>query len=167
MAGRACGVHPPVTRNTDRVSTLLVRPAHPQDLAALVTLYQQLSTRNPASVSPRHEEAWQAMLAHPGLHVLVAEQDGQLVGTLTLALLPNLTRGVRPYGVIENVVTAGTYRNRGIGRALLEEAERLAREARAYKVMLMSGAEVHGAHAFYQKCGYQADTKQAFEKRWP
>jgi len=143
-----------------------VRPAQPGDLAALLTLYRQLSAHDPAGLQPAQREAWAAMQTHPGLHVLVAETEGGIVGTLTLALLPNLTRSAQPYGVIENVVTDARSRGQGIGRALLNEAERLAREAGAYKVMLMSGESRPEAHAFYRACGYQEGTKRAFEKRW-
>lgn len=144
----------------------LIRPAQRHDLPALIALYHQLSARNPADLQPAHLEAWEAVETQPGLQVLVAEREGQVVGTVTLALIPNLSRGARPYGVIENVVTDAAHRGQGIGRALLEEAERLAREANAYKVMLQSGAVLTEAHAFYRRCGYAEGTKRAFEKRW-
>lgn len=146
--------------------TPLIRPAQPGDLPALLALYRQLSAHDPAGLQPAHQQAWEAMQAQPGLHVLVAESAGQVAGTLTLALLPNLTRSARPYGVIENVVTDERSRGQGLGRALLNEAERLAREAGAYKVMLMSGESRPEAHAFYRRCGYTDETKRAFEKRW-
>ncbi|WP_084050151.1 GNAT family N-acetyltransferase [Deinococcus hopiensis] len=149
------------------MASFSIRPARRPDLPALLALYGQLSARNSADLQPAHLQAWEAVEAQPGLQVLVAEMEGQIVGTVTLALIPNLTRGARPYGVVENVVTHAAYREQGIGRALLAEAERLARAVKAYKVMLQSGASLPEAHAFYRRCGYAGETKRAFEKRWP
>ena len=48
--------------------------------------------------------------------------DGGLVASCTLTLTPNLTRGCRPYGVIENVVTDVGFRKRGFAKAVLEKS---------------------------------------------
>jgi len=50
-----------------------------------------------------------------------------LVASCALAIIANLTRGARPYAVIENVVTHESYRRRGLGTAVLHHAVDLAR----------------------------------------
>jgi hypothetical protein len=45
------------------------------------------------------------MLAHPGLTILLALLDGKAVATITVIVVPNLTRGCAPYALLENVVT--------------------------------------------------------------
>lgn len=75
----------------------------------------------------------------PRLSLLVAEADGVLVGSCFLAMIPNLTRGARPYGLIENVVTHAGYRKQGIGTGLLRRALKIAWGQDCYKVMLLIG----------------------------
>jgi N-acetylglutamate synthase-like GNAT family acetyltransferase len=79
--------------------------------------------------------------------VLVADCAGTVAGTLDCAVLPNLTRGARPFMLIENV---------GVGSALLAAAVGLARQAGRDKLQLLSRAGRHTAHAFYQAAGFQA-----------
>jgi GNAT superfamily N-acetyltransferase len=78
-----------------------------------------------------------------------------------------MTRGGRPYAVIENVITDSEHRSRGIGKALIKRALELAGKENCYKVMLMSGRKDQAVHAFYKKCGFDSDEKQAYIQRIP
>lgn len=147
--------------------TPVIREARHADLPALLALYAELGARDGAEWAPQHERAWADLASLPNVWVLVAELIGAAVGTLTLALIPNLTRGARPYGVVENVVTGLPFRGQGVGRALLSEAECRARAAGAYKLILMTGMVRAEAREFYESCGYDGMSKVAFEKRWP
>ena len=82
-------------------------------------------------------------------------------------MIPNMTRGSRPYAVIENVITDLAHRNRGIGKALMKAALDLAWRENCYKIMLMSGRKDKAVHAFYKKCGFNSDEKQAYIYRAP
>lgn len=50
------------------------------------------------------------------MHLLVLEEDGKVVSTVQMAIIESLTHNVRPFAVIENVVTHIDYRNRGMHR---------------------------------------------------
>ena len=52
------------------------------------------------------EAEWSALTGSDFIEVIAAEGAGVLVSTCTLVTIPNLTRGVRPYGSIENVVAS-------------------------------------------------------------
>ena len=96
------------------------------------------------------------------LDLIVAEDGGVLLGSCYINVIPNITRGGRPYAVIENVVTDSAHRNRGIGKSLLDHAVELAWKQKCYKVMLMSGRTEDAVSAFYKKCGFSANEKQAY-----
>jgi GNAT superfamily N-acetyltransferase len=79
-----------------------------------------------------------------------------------LIVIPNLTRGARPYGLIENVVTHPEYRKQGIGSNLLRYALRLAWEKQCYKVMLLTGRKQEETLRFYESVGFQRGIKTGF-----
>ena len=69
---------------------------------------------------------------------------------------------LRPYAVIENVITDQNYRNRGIGKAIMQYAINRAWEAGCYKVMLMTGRKEESTLKFYKSCGLESGLKTAF-----
>lgn len=144
--------------------SLAVRPAGPGDLDAVLGL---LAQRNPEDgpLDPAVATAtWREILARPGVHTLVASLDGAVVACLTLVVVPNLSRGARPYALIENVVTDAAHRGRRIGRRLLDAALALAWELGAYKAVLMTGSKQESTLGFYRAAGF-TDDKTAFQIR--
>jgi GNAT superfamily N-acetyltransferase len=147
------------------MAEVLVREAASTDLDALMGLYEQLTgplqepVPEPLS-NPR--EAIEQIIADPARDLLVAELDGEVVGTVDVLIAPNLTHYAQPWALVENVVVAEHARRCGAGRALMLRAIELAREADCYKVNLISGNERNGAHDFYRSLGFEA-TGQGFK----
>jgi GNAT superfamily N-acetyltransferase len=81
-------------------------------------------------------------------------------------VIPNLTRGGKPYALIENVVTHAAYRGRGFGQAVLRAAVERAWAARCYKAMLMTGSKRASTLAFYEAAGFE-QSKTGFQVRRP
>ena len=77
-------------------------------------------------------------------------------------IIPNLTRGVRPYAFVENVVTHADYRKRGYATSCLDLAKQIARENNCYKMMLLTGSKEESTLNFYRKAGYNSSDKTAF-----
>ena len=91
----------------------VIRAVQADDLPGLLSLYVHLNPDNAVMADEaRLQEVWAQVLTDP-MHCLVAEADGLLVGSCLLAVVPNLTRGARSFGVIENVVTHREYGRRG------------------------------------------------------
>ena len=86
------------------------------------------------------ETRFAAMLSHPGLQVFVGFSGESPAATVTLNVIPNLTRSGASYALIENVVTATRYRKRGYAASLIEHAVETAWNAGCYKVMLLTGS---------------------------
>ncbi|WP_429223712.1 GNAT family N-acetyltransferase [Methanobacterium oryzae] len=88
-----------------------------------------------------------------------------IVSSCTLAVIKNLTRSARPYGLIENVVTHSNYRNRGYGTTVLEKAVEICRKNNCYKVMLLTSRKENHIFRFYENAGFNRDEKTGFVKR--
>ena len=141
-----------------------IRSARPADLEGVLELFRYLNPRDPPLDPAKAEAAWSALLGSGLTTVFVAEIDGRLVATCTLAIIPNLTRAASSFGVIENVVTHPDQRRKGTGRAVLQASLDAAWEAGCYKVMLASGRDEDTLH-FYENCGFKRGGKTFFEIR--
>jgi GNAT superfamily N-acetyltransferase len=145
-----------------------IRLAAQDDLPRLLALYEHLHrTDDPLPEPPALQRLWNGMLTHPGFKCIVADLNDTLVGSCCLAILPNLTRGGRPYAVVENVVTHSDFRRQGIGTAVVKRALALAWDAGCYKVMLLTGSKRSETLQFYEHCGFKAGEKSGFVARPP
>jgi GNAT superfamily N-acetyltransferase len=94
-----------------------------------------------------------------GYSLLVAEDDGNIVGTTVLAILPGFAHSTSPFAVIEYVVVEEKRRSQGIGKTLMEYCLKLAKEAGCYKVILTSDKRRERAHKFYHSLGFEASAE--------
>ncbi len=144
--------------------TPTIRAAGPGDLADVLRLLGQLNPEDGPLDPGLAEATWREILARPGVTTLLACVEGAVAACLTLVVVPNLSRGAKPYALIENVVTDEAHRGKRIGRALMDAATRLAWEQGAYKLMLMTGSKQESTLGFYRAAGF-TDDKTAFQLR--
>jgi GNAT superfamily N-acetyltransferase len=95
------------------------------------------------------------MRVETGQHILVAEIDGQVVGTATVIVRHLITRE-SPLGRLASVVVLDGRRSQGIGGALVDEAERICRDAGCGVIEVTSAGYRDRAHEFYRRRGYVA-----------
>ena len=98
----------------------------------------------------------------PNHHIIVNEIDGKIVSSCVCVIIPNLTRGIRPYAFIENVVTHEDYRGKGYASECLDFAKKIATEENCYKMMLLTGSKKETTLRFYERAGYNSSDKTAF-----
>lgn len=67
---------------------------------------------------------------------------------------------------IMGIAVSGEYKKYGIGKAMLEEIEKWAKETGAFGIRLVSGSTRTGAHEFYRRCGYIGDKQQINFKKY-
>lgn len=111
-------------------------------------LMPQLSTSNP----PPPREALQAIVDTPSTILLMAREDGRLVGSLSLATF-RVPTGVRAW--IEDVVVDESMRGRGIGEALTRAALAVAKDMGVRTVDLTSRPSREAANRLYVRVGFQ------------
>lgn len=145
-----------------------IRKAKASDAEALKILYFEHLTRFP----PQEEQdmaLWRKMLdkfeQDQNMHLLVLEADNQVVASVQMAIIESLTHNVRPFAVVENVVTHADHRNRGYASALLMKATELAKEKGCYKMSLETGSNKESTLNFYRKNGFEIDKKHSCLKR--
>lgn len=143
----------------------MIRTARKDDLPALLHLYCQLSPEDPVLAPEDAHERLAVLLASNLVHLLVAERDDDVVGTCLLLIIPNLTRGGRPFAIIENVVSRHDARRQGVGLALLADAQSRAWDANCYKIMIATGRKDDAVLRFYERAGFTRGTKTFFEAR--
>lgn len=140
----------------------MIREVRREDLDSLLELYLHLHDK----CIPAHDETlagtWDKILENDDYHLIVCEEDGRIVSSCTCIIVPNLTRTVRPYALIENVVTHPDYRNKGLAGGCLAYAKKIAMENDCYKLMLMTGSKDPATLRFYERNGYSSKDKTAF-----
>ncbi len=140
-----------------------IRNAHQNELEVLLNLYQHLHvTDSPLPEGSTLRAVWDEILNDPKIHCLVVELKGEIIASCVLVVIPNLTRGAKPYGLIENVVTHTAHRRKGIATQLLRHALQVAWSQNCYKVMLLTGSKSEAIHQFYEKTGFVKGDKTGF-----
>jgi N-acetylglutamate synthase-like GNAT family acetyltransferase len=143
-----------------------VRLIKKEELKSLLSLYKYLIPDDlELEEDSCVEKHWDEILSDPNLFYLVIEENGKIVSSCTLAVIKNLTRSARPYGLIENVVTHPDYRKRGYGTAILNYAVHICHEKNCYKVMLLTSKKEEDIFRFYENAGFNKDEKTGFIKR--
>ncbi|MFD0200577.1 MULTISPECIES: GNAT family N-acetyltransferase [Saccharothrix] len=129
------------------------------DPERLFDLLWELAPDDDRPPPPRLAAAWREIVAQPGRRVFLAERGPDLIGAVDTVVVPNLTRGARPFMLVENVVVAAAHRRGGVASALFDTALAWARERGCYKVQLLSNSRRDDAHHFYEKHGFAATAK--------
>lgn len=123
-----------------------IRKAEPGDLAALLQLEEASFSSD--LLSRRRLRHW--ISAANGILLVATDPGGTLLGSC-LVLTRRNSRSARLY----SIASAAEARGRGVGAALLREAEHLARTRGRKQMSLEVAEDNHNAIAFYQREGYQ------------
>jgi len=141
---------------------LIIRGALREDLPTIVVLLAddkfgaQREQANADSIAKSYYTAFDAINADKNHVLLVVESEGELVGTMQLSFLPNLTYQGGWRAQIEAVRIHSKLRGSGAGTQMIEHAISLARERDCHLVQLTSNSQRPEAIRFYQKLGFAA-----------
>jgi GNAT superfamily N-acetyltransferase len=98
--------------------------------------------------------ALEALTSDPNNRLVIADLDGQAVGTLQLTFIPGLMRRGMWRLLVEQVHIASHRRNRGLGGEMIRWAIEQARARNCGMVQLTSNKKRLDAHRFYERLGF-------------
>ncbi len=148
---------------TDTNIDIEIRNLKREDLDQLLSLYTYLHPEDdPLPGREQVERIWDKIVSDESQIYEGAFVNGKLISACNATVVPNLTRGARPFAVIENVITHPHYRRKGIGSQVMKTVLDTCRETGCYKVMLMSSKSRSEIHGFYESLGFDRNSKQAF-----
>ena len=143
------------------VSTITFRKATLDDLGAIVAMLadDELGRGREIVETPPADcyvQAFKAIDADPNQNLIVATENGAIVGTMQLTFLPGISRKGQWRGQIEAVRIASSHRGEGLGRRMMEWAIEQCRARGCGLVQLTSDKSRRDAHRFYDNLGFVA-----------
>lgn len=146
-----------------------IRRATLEDVPQIVGIYAKdaiIGARE--EVLPAIPEAYRTAFAaidrDPNQVLLVAEDEGIVVGTVQVTAIQYLLFRAERIAVIEAVFVDANHQGQGVGQHLMAAAEDWARKNGCLEVELTSNKQRPRAHAFYKKLGY-VDSHEGFKKK--
>jgi GNAT superfamily N-acetyltransferase len=137
------------------------RPATLNDLPEIVRMLsndflgqQRERYENPLPES--YIKAFREIEGDPNNELIVAELNGDLVGTLQLTFTPSISFQGGKRCTVESVRVDERYRGRGIGRDMMLWAIEKAKQKGCISMQLTTNAERTDAHRFYKNLGFSA-----------
>ena len=152
------------------MTDLLFRDATPDDIAIMLVLSHAGDSRgsetpplDPASLQdPRYRAAFDEIAADTNHLLIVAERNGEVIGTLQISIMPGLPRFGMKRGILENVHVRADQRGSGLGTQMVQWAIDRCRDAGCGMVQLTSNKVRKDAHRFYVKLGF-AQSHEGFK----
>lgn len=141
------------------MTEVLIRAATAGDVEAIVTLLaadQLGATRDSTADLAPYLKAFQEIDADDNQLLIVAEHNGQVIGTLQLTIIPGLSRRGSKRGLIEAVRVRADARDLGLGTTLTRWAIEESRRRGCSLVQLTSDKSRTDAHRFYERLGFAA-----------
>jgi ribosomal protein S18 acetylase RimI-like enzyme len=145
----------------------MIRPYEPRDQEQLISCIASLQNFeraleadrvDPAPIAPRYLRDLLARFQKQPGGILVAEEDGQVVGYVALWLEPepeDYWTSLSGYAYISDLAVLPEHRGRGLGRALLAAAETLARQFGASALKIKVLARNATAWHLYHRAGFR------------
>ena len=132
-------------------SAVRIRDAHAEDAGSIARLLEQLgypSTTEDVAARLLRLSDFGSAIVH------VAEVRGQTVGVITCHVFPSI-HATTPVAWLTTLVVDRDFAGQGVGSALTSSAEAWARSRGASRIVVTSGNHRDGAHAFYERIGYE------------
>ena len=141
---------------------LVIDRINKSDLEEYGLLLHELSGK-PMNLPAMHT-VYNRIQADPNYHIFAARSDDVLAGSIMAIICHDLAAECRPFMVLENLIIRHDMRRKGIGKALLVEAEKLARSLDCFYIIGISGMKRLEAHKLYEAAGFADEPVRGFRK---
>lgn len=139
-----------------------IRVLNGGDLEQLSRLYEQFWGE--VSSIDLMQRTFTRIQASPDYHILVAEVEGDIAGSIYGVICHELYGSCKPFLVIENFIVDRSARHQGIGKKLLEEMEKFAQERECSQIIFITESDRTDTIRFYKSAGYNPNTHTGFKK---
>ena len=129
-------------------NNLAIKGVEKKYLSAVIELLQLLSEFKPSENN--FDSIWHDFKNQKNVFSLVAIYDEEVVGYGSVVIETKIRGG--KIGHIEDIVTHNSYREKGIGKGILDALYNIAKEQGCYKLSLQC-TELN--EPFYERCGYE------------
>ena len=132
-----------------------IRTAQPTDLNTIDLLQNLFAIEEDFTFNkPLQRRGLELLLNNPAAKILVAEEQGRVIGMCTGQLTISTAEG-GPALLLEDLVVKEKYRGSGIGRQLAESLELWAQGNGVSRLQLLADRNNSPALNFYKKLGWQ------------
>lgn len=132
-------------------SPVTLRAARREDAAALARLSTQLGYPAVPDDMPARLEG---LANDANARVFVADSAGEAIGLATVHVRHTINHAA-PIAQLTLLVVDEAKRGRGVGRLLVEAAERWAHERGCHRIVVTTALQRSDAHSFYERLGYR------------
>lgn len=142
---------------------MIIRKMRVEDIPQLAMLYSQFWNEN--SCIEKMQKQFKK-LQQKDTHILLSAVDeNQLIGSIMGIVCEELYGDCRPFLVIENMIVDKNSRKKGIGKALISELEKLAKERDCTQIILVTERDRLDACSFYESVGFHPTINKGYKKK--
>ena len=142
---------------------MIIERLKKEDLNELIELYKELlDCENTHAVC---ENILEKMNSDENYYLLVAKENDKIMGTVLGIVCYSIPMSGMSFMVVEDVIVKEEYRQKGVGRMLFDEIDRISLANNCAYSMLVSSAHRTSAHKFYDSMGY-IDPALGFRKKY-
>jgi GNAT superfamily N-acetyltransferase len=139
---------------------IIFRFARRADLPSIVRMLadDELGSQRERVENPLPESyysAFEQINKDPNHELVVAEQNGEVIGTLHLMFLPSVSFQGGLRAQVESVRVDKRFQSQGIGSEMMKWAMERARQRGAHMVQLTTHNTRADAHRFYERLGFK------------
>lgn len=103
--------------------------------------------------SKHDNDSFKKVINNPNNFVFIAENQGKLVGFVTFSVR-DVIRYPKQIAELDELFVSQEYRQKGVGRLLMQKVEGKAKELNCYRFYVESQYKHETAHKFYEGLGY-------------
>ncbi len=142
---------------------MIIRDMIVDDIPQLEKLYRQFWGEE-SSIETMNKQ-FEKLLKNESHIFLGAIENNKLIGSVMGVICGELYGDCKPFLVLENMIVDKNYRNRGVGKALVSELEKIAANRDCSQVIFVTERNRVDAVKFYESTGYSSETHVGFKKK--